>query len=51
MTNIGSYEEKLKNFDWSISESELGYHKGDKINIGCTAPTAFASLAWERRKP
>ncbi len=34
MNNIGSYDEKVKNFDWSISEKELGYKKGDVINIG-----------------
>ncbi len=34
MSNIGSYDEKLKNFDWSISEKELDYKKGDIINIG-----------------
>ena len=34
MSNIGSYEERVKNFDWSISEKELGYKKGDLINIG-----------------
>ncbi|MBN2272733.1 MAG: acetate--CoA ligase [Bacteroidales bacterium] len=34
MTNIGSYEERIKNFDWSISSSELEYREGDKINIG-----------------
>jgi acetyl-CoA synthetase len=38
MSNIGSYEQRLKDFDWSISEQELGYKKGDNINIGwyCT---------------
>ncbi|NLI15485.1 MAG: acetate--CoA ligase [candidate division Zixibacteria bacterium] len=38
MSNIGSYEQRLKDFDWSISEKELGYKKGDNINIGwyCT---------------
>ncbi len=38
MSNIGSYDERIKNFDWSISEKELGYKKGDVINIGwyCT---------------
>ncbi|MEW6743153.1 MAG: acetate--CoA ligase [Planctomycetota bacterium] len=38
MSNIGSYEERLANFDWSIAERELGYKKGDTINIGwyCT---------------
>jgi acetyl-CoA synthetase len=34
MSNIGKYEDRLKNFDWSISENELGYKKGDIINIG-----------------
>ena len=34
MSNIGSYEERLKNFDWSISEKELEYKPGDVINIG-----------------
>jgi len=34
MSNIGSYEERLKNFDWSIAEKELEYHPGNKINIG-----------------
>lgn len=38
MSNIGSYEERLKNFDWSIAEKELDYKEGDAINIGwyCT---------------
>jgi acetyl-CoA synthetase len=34
MSNIGSYDERVKNFDWSISEKELGYKGGDVINIG-----------------
>ncbi len=34
MSNIGSYDERLKNFDWSIAEKELGYKEGDNINIG-----------------
>ncbi|NIM14917.1 MAG: acetate--CoA ligase [Candidatus Aminicenantes bacterium] len=38
MSNIGSYEEKVKNFKWDDCEAELGYKKGDIINIGeyCT---------------
>jgi acetyl-CoA synthetase len=38
MSNIGSYEEKVRNFKWEDSEAELGYKKGDIINIGeyCT---------------
>jgi acetyl-CoA synthetase len=34
MPNIGSYEERLKNFDWSVAENELEYSDGDIINIG-----------------
>jgi acetyl-CoA synthetase len=34
MSNIGSYVEKLKDFNWSLAEKELGYEKGNKINIG-----------------
>ena len=38
MSNIGSYDEKVKNFKWDDCEAELGYKKGDIINIGeyCT---------------
>lgn len=34
MSNIGSYEDRVDGFDWSIAEKELGYKKGDIINIG-----------------
>jgi len=34
MSNIGSYEERLKSFSWSISEKELDYKPGQVINIG-----------------
>ena len=34
MSNIGSYEQRLQGFDWSLSEKELGYKKGDPLNIG-----------------
>jgi acetyl-CoA synthetase len=34
MSNIGSYENRVKNFSWAIAEQELGYHEGDVINIG-----------------
>ncbi|HUV30599.1 MAG TPA: acetate--CoA ligase [Acidobacteriota bacterium] len=34
MTNIGSYAERVKNFDWSISEKELAFKDGNVINIG-----------------
>jgi acetyl-CoA synthetase len=31
---VSSYEERLKNFDWSVSENELEYREGNIINIG-----------------
>ena len=34
MSNIVSYDERIKDFDWSIAEKELGYKEGDVINIG-----------------
>ena len=38
MSNIGSYDARVKNFSWQIAEKELGYQPGDVINIGwsCT---------------
>ena len=34
MSNIGSYDERLVNFDWKISEKELDYKEGNVLNIG-----------------
>jgi len=34
MSNIGSYDDRVKNFDWGISEKELDYKPGNVINIG-----------------
>lgn len=38
MSNMGYYEDRVRNFDWSIAENELEYKDGDVINIGwyCT---------------
>jgi acetyl-CoA synthetase len=38
MSNIGSYDSRIKDFSWSLSETELGYKKGSVLNIGwyCT---------------
>lgn len=33
MSNIGSYEERIKHFDWQIAADELEYRDGDVINI------------------
>jgi len=34
MSNIGSYEERLKGFDWSVSREVLGWTEGELLNIG-----------------
>ncbi|MBP6909919.1 MAG: acetate--CoA ligase [Candidatus Saccharicenans sp.] len=34
MSNFGDYEDRIKNFSWSVSEQELGYQPGQPINIG-----------------
>lgn len=34
MSNIGSYQKRLLDFNWSMAEKELEYHNGDIINIG-----------------
>ncbi len=34
MSNIGSYDDRIKDFSWSLSEKELNYKPGNDINIG-----------------
>ncbi len=34
MSNFGLYEERIRNFDWSIAEKELEYRDGNVLNIG-----------------
>jgi acetyl-CoA synthetase len=34
MSHIGSYEQCIKDFTWSIAEKELDYQEGQVINIG-----------------
>ncbi len=34
MSNIGSYEERLRGFDWSVSREVLGWTEGEILNIG-----------------
>ena len=34
MSNIGSYEERYKGFDWALARKELGYKEGSPLNIG-----------------
>jgi acetyl-CoA synthetase len=34
MSNIGSYEDRYKSFDWKLAEQELEYGKNGQYNIG-----------------
>ena len=34
MSNIGSYDDRVKGSTWGVSAEELGYKDGDVINIG-----------------
>lgn len=34
MSNISSYEDRQKNFSWSLAADELGYKDGEILNIG-----------------
>lgn len=34
MSNFGLYEERIRDFDWSIAEKELEYRDGNILNIG-----------------
>ncbi|OGD21893.1 MAG: hypothetical protein A2W03_10935 [Candidatus Aminicenantes bacterium RBG_16_63_16] len=44
MSNIGSYEDRVKDFSWSISERELEYTPGEVINIGWYATDRICRL-------
>ena len=46
MSNIGSYEERLKKFDWSLAETELDYSEGDVINIGWYCSDRICQKGW-----
>jgi len=50
MSNIGSYKERLKNFDWSLAESELEYMDGDVINIGWYCSDRIAKKVTEKKQ-
>jgi acetyl-CoA synthetase len=55
MANIGSYDERAKNFTWADAEAELGYTDGEPLNIGawCTDRICAAghgakvAMCWE----
>ena len=50
MANIGSYDEKLKDFDWTNAEKELGYRKGADINIGWYCSDRICNLGLGAKK-
>jgi acetyl-CoA synthetase len=55
MSDVNSYEERRKQFDWAIAEQELGWRRGEPINIGwhCSdricqlGSAAKPALIWE----
>ena len=50
MSNIGSYEDRIKNFSWSISEKELEYVPGNAINIGWYCSDRICKLGLGNKK-
>jgi acetyl-CoA synthetase len=49
MSDPRSYEELNANFDWSVAERELGYKRGDPINIGWMCSDRICRLGWEKK--
>jgi acetyl-CoA synthetase len=55
MSDIVAYEKRLEDFDWAIGERELGWRRGEPINIGwhCSdricrlGHAARTALVWE----
>ncbi len=55
MSQFGSYEDRVRNFSWNVSERDLGYKPGDVLNIGwhCTdricgtGKSGKTALIWE----
>ena len=55
MSDVNSYEERLRQFDWATAEQELGWRRGEPINIGwyCSdricqlGSAAKPALIWE----
>jgi len=50
MSHIGSYESRLPNFNWAISEEELGYKPGDTINIGWYCSDRICEMGKAQKK-
>ena len=51
MSNIISYDERIKNFDWSIAEKELDYQPGNVINIGWYCSDRICKLGKADKPP
>jgi len=55
MSDVNSYEERLRQFDWATAEQELGWRRGEPVNIGwyCSdricqlGSAAKPALIWE----
>ena len=50
MSNIGSYEQRRQNFDWSIAKRELGYEEGQPLNIGWYCSDRICELGKATKK-
>ncbi len=50
MNNIGNYEERLKNFTWSIAEQELGLNESSSWNIGALCSTRICEMGLGSKK-
>jgi acetyl-CoA synthetase len=49
MSNMGSYVERYKSFDWKISEEELAFSKGSLINIGYFCSDRICEQGWGKK--
>jgi acetyl-CoA synthetase len=47
--NIGSYETALQDFDWTLAEKELGWERGDPVNIGWHLSDRICRLGLARK--
>jgi acetyl-CoA synthetase len=44
MSHLGLYEDRIRDFSWSIAEKELGHKPGDVINIGWYATDRICQM-------
>src|ERR1035437_7961790 len=49
LCNIGSYEERLGGFNWAIAEKEMGWGRGDPLNIGWHLTDRICRLGLARK--